>query len=204
MGAVFKLLPVEDLPACLVDYPAMLTLDDKQVYYQCARDRDRFDGTIVDLGVFVGGSTACLVQGTLDNSNGHKAERPLVRAYDRFEAEWSSVEPLKYIAPSGAFKMGSDFRFVFERQLGSYLQYVNVKHGDAMTATYDEGRPIDILGVDICKNRALCARVTSQFFPHLRVGSLVLQQDYIHPWLPDLYVAMGYFADKFESNCSPG
>ena len=70
--------------------------------------------------------------------------------------------------------------------------------GDVTLGSYTDPRPIEILSVDICKSRETTDIVFREFFPRLEAGSLVLQQDYIHPWNPWLLTAIGYFADHFE------
>jgi hypothetical protein len=65
------------------------------------------------------------------------------------------------------------------------------------------GKPIEILFIDLAKHWDVCDWVTWQFFPHLIPGrSLVVQQDYLyHHWVAWLHVTMEYYADYFEYVC---
>ena len=79
------------------------------------------------------------------------------------------------------------------------LRYVQVHKGDLLDIQWDGGAPIDVLFVDVAKSWALNDHVMSEFFPSLVAGrSFVIQQDYVHEWLPWIHIAMELLADHFE------
>jgi hypothetical protein len=189
-----------ELPPFLREYPAMLDEDDKQLYFETARDDYTFSGSIVDLGVFLGGTTACLLLGALANMRlPHRLPDPLVHVYDRFIADHGALPGLNWQQPAHKFhKEGDCFFDRFRAQLSGLFVFTNTHRGDIAEAVYSDDRHIEVLGVDICKARHLTDAVVRQFFIRLAPGSHVLHQDYIHEWLPHIMTAMGYFDDRFE------
>jgi hypothetical protein len=56
-----------------------------------------------------------------------------------------------------------------------------------------------VLFLDVCKTSAVNAHIIKEFFPRLIPGhSVLIQQDFIHEWLPWLHVTMGLFKPYFQ------
>jgi hypothetical protein len=196
----FSLLPPEEVPAFARDYPGMLTLDDKQLYYQCARDLYRFEGGIVDLGTFVGATTSALIYGMLNNPHFQfrRSADCTIHVYDRFSCDWDiMLDGLNWMYP-GQYKKGDNFLPAFRDALGPLLAFLEIHQGDILESEYRDATGIECLGVDICKSREITDKVFRTFLPRLIPGAYVIQQDMIHPWHPYLHTAIGYFADRFQ------
>lgn len=203
-----KVINQEDLPGIVKNFGAMLSDEDRRVYFAIARDHYSFSGSIVDLGVYMGGTTAALMAGALNNPqyHAHKAPGTLVHAYDLFKLDWTGVEGANWYWPGNNYKEGDPILDIFKANLKPFVNSIAIHEGDIKNAEYRDDRHIEILGVDICKARDLTDAVIRIFFPRLEVGSFVIHQDYIHAWLPHIHVAMGFFADHFESvhECTDG
>ncbi len=196
----FGVRPDFPVPGFVANYLAMLTEDDRAAYYHVARDAFTFSGTVFDLGTYAGGTTAALTLGILANRNFRTeiCSLPVVHARDLFKADAAAPKGLNWVYPHRNFKMGDDFLDVFVERLKPVMHMIDVKQGDIRKEKYTLDRPIEILGLDLCKTRDITDYVVREFFPHLMVGAHVLHQDYLHAWLPHIHVSMGYFADKFR------
>src|SRR5262249_5176996 len=104
------------IPAFALHYhPAMLGEEDRQIYYEATRNTYAFRGSIVDLGTYVGGSTAALVLGLINNTGFHGA-RPLqarVHAYDLFQCDHVGAPMLNTECGSERYRVGDDILPIF-------------------------------------------------------------------------------------------
>ena len=192
-----------ELPEMVRNYFGMLEPDDRLIYYRTARDLYSFRGNVVDAGTFVRGTTIALICGLIANralkcTNNAEAR---VHAYDLFQYNFSTCEQLDWLLRflgEEPLSEGESYFAYFKRLMGPFMGFVQPHIGDIREARYDEARPIEVLGVDICKSLELTHATFATFFPRLMAGAHVLHQDFINPWQPWLQVTMGYFAEHFE------
>ena len=193
--AVFADAPWTALPDAALgragEVPSMLTSRERRLYVWLATHWARGAGAVVDLGCFVGGSTACLAQGlALAGRDGP------VHAYDRFSANESAKEKFLYASGVPPFE-GSDTLALAQRLLAPWEGRVALHRGDILDQHWT-GEPIELLVVDIAKSTAITDHVAAQFFGALIPGrSVLVHQDYLHnvqPWLP---VQMELLKDHF-------
>lgn len=123
-----------------------------------------------------------------------KASRSL---HDLFEVDYSAST--HYAEFIGGRPIGADLRPVFESVVGAdLLPYVDVHAGDLLGHRW-VGEPIDVLFVDVAKTWELNDHVMHEFLPSLVPGrSVVVQQDYVHEWLPWVHITMELLARHFE------
>lgn len=94
--------------------------------------------------------------------------------------------------------IGGSTRDLFDRQVEPIRGMLEVHQGDFLSANWPR-TPIELLLVDIAKSPRLWARVMTEMFPSLIPGvSLVVHQDYHHPWLPHIHIAMEQLHQHFE------
>jgi SAM-dependent methyltransferase len=190
------------VPAVSAGVPTMLVADELRLLSYLAGEIYTGAGAIIDAGCFLGGSTVALADGLRRNlrRRGRPAER-LIHSYDRFEVEdWTRGT----FFPQST-QAGESFRHLFDRNIASCADLVEVHAGDVRSVEWIGG-PIEILFIDVAKHWEVCDRITWQFFPHLIPGrSVVIQQDYLyHHWVAWLHVTMEYYADYFEYVCDTG
>ncbi len=190
-----------DAPPSLRKFPSMLTEGDFALYFDAGRNH-RFEGTIVDAGCFVGGTTMSLVQGLLRNplleANRTKLAG-LIRVYDLFEIDDHYIrEHLERAYPDRDFTGQDSFLGLFRENLGEHMPMLDVRPGDVMSSGYPDQEPIEILGVDLCKAPAITDFVVREFFPRLMENALVIQQDFIHPYHPHIHLSMMLLRDRFR------
>ena len=183
--------------------PGMLGHYEASLLYHLARDHYRGHGDIVDAGAFLGASSWCFTRGVAENVwIGNKGGR--IHAYDLFQV-WS--EPGGNDAGMAAWlkeKYGVELASyestvgIYAGNLGPFARHVRIHQGDILKEQWS-GRPIEILFVDICKIKPIWLHLIRAFFPSLIPGiSLVVHQDWHHPWLPYLHVGQEALAAYFD------
>lgn len=175
----------EFMPLDVYEIKAMLSYEERLYCHHAARTA--MPGAIVELGAFLGGSTLALASGA-------EHRDATVDSFDQFrlvserEKEWF---------PDGFdARPGDSTRRIYEHNIRRVRDRVTVHEGDVCEATWD--RPIALLFVDVAKSWTTADAVWNTFFPWLRPGALVIQQDLVHwghPWCP---IIMEHLADHFE------
>jgi hypothetical protein len=183
----------DSLPERLREVPSMLTYGERALLYSLGRELSS-GASIVDAGCFLGGSTAALALGV---SEVLAEPQPVIHSYDLFLVDHSART--HYSALIGDREIGADLRPVFETVVGADLiGYVEVHAGDLLAQRWG-GEPIDVLFVDVAKTWELSDHVAHEFFPALIPGrSVVVQQDYVHEWLPWVHITMQLLDGCFE------
>jgi hypothetical protein len=171
----------------------MLTYDERALLYALGRDLAP-GARIVDAGCFLGGSTAALALGASERV-GQPAR--VIHSYDLFLVDHSAAT--HYPELIGDRRLGDDLRPVFEEVVGpDLLEYVETHPGDLLAQRWG-GDPVDVLFVDVAKTWELNDHVAHEFFPALVPGrSIVVQQDYVHEWLPWIHITMQLLDRFFE------
>jgi len=153
-------------------------------------------GALVDLGAYVGGSTAALAAGAWENeafrSSGQK-----VHGFDRYTLTPWHIEHY----PDPGFKdgrPGDSFMHVAEKNLAPWAPIVEFHQAD-LGLTYDWRTPIEVLHVDAMKTWDLANGIMRSFFPHLVAGeSWILHQDHVHYRTYWIHLLMHRFRDHVE------
>lgn len=161
--------------------PTMLSPGERRFYLWLAQHWATGAGAIVDLGCYVGGSTAYLAEGL------RRAGRTQqIHAYDRFRTSESLKEAFLYPAGIAPFD-GDEIGAVTENLLAPWQPGITLHCGEISEAVWN-GEPIELLAIDAAKTAADADAMARIFFPHLIPGrSVVVHQDYLHwkaPWIP--------------------
>jgi hypothetical protein len=200
----FDSAPWLDLPAAVLapcrGVPTMLTPAEERLYWWLGAVWAQDAGAVVDLGCFLGGSTARLAEGLA--AGGRRAQ---VVAYDRFRI--AAVQQRRFLDPSGLPRPeGTDALPLVRRLLAPWGDRVDLRKADLGPGLAWDGGAVEILVVDIAKSAEGADALAAAFFPALVPGrSVVVQQDFLHraqPWLP---AQMALFGDAFEpvAHCPP-
>jgi hypothetical protein len=149
-------------------------------------------GAIIDAGCFLGGSTVCLAQGLRDARRTTKID-----SFDLFVA--SSFEA--QVFGLGDFQEGESFRHVFDQQTANYTDLIRVHSGDILHANW-QPEPIELLFIDLAKKKEINDHIIMTMFPQLIPRrSVVIQQDYLHYYLPWIHITMERMVEHFELLC---
>ena len=148
-------------------------------------------GQVVELGSFLGGSTAALVEGMRSSGRSHHP----VLVYDAFLAPDSEACVNSWWMKPFGLRAGENFRSKYEALHAARLDRIAIREGwipeNADTPTqqrvYAEQRPIDVLFVDAAKSWGVHRTILQAFARHVKRGGVVVQQDFLDiqtPWLP--------------------
>jgi hypothetical protein len=173
-----------------LEVPRLVYDEELQLLYTLARDFAE-GGAVVDAGCLLGGSTVPLLAGLRDRRwNGP----PLV-SYDRFRVEAYMI-PL-FFADDPGVSVGDSFRARFDRNVAGFGVSHRVFEGDVIEHGW-AGGPISILFLDLLKSWKVNDAVMRDFFPHLRPGSVIVQQDYGWGAGPWIHITMELLADSVK------
>jgi hypothetical protein len=170
--------------------------EERRSYHYLARYCIKGQGHIVDAGAYIGASAYCFASGLARNSSKGKT---VIHAYDRFLVDAAYIGEMitKNFRPLNSDR-GDDFFDIFEFQVGKYKEFIHSHRGDFLLEKWN-GEPIELLFVDLAKNDELHKHIVEQFYPSLIPGrSLLIHQDFYHPWHPYIHISMQYLKHKFE------
>lgn len=170
------------IPNEVARIPAMLSDEERRYLSWVTAESFEGFGAVVDLGPWLGASTAALAHGLREADRDEK-----VLAYDLFEWRQNYMDGYVDDETARGFDEGDSFLPLFEDQLGPYRDQVETRPGSLLDTVW-HGGPIEILFVDAAKDFALTNAILRTFGPALVPGrSRVISQDFrIHAayWLP--------------------
>lgn len=142
-------------------------------------------GTVVDLGSWLGSTTAALAMGLSANRR-PAAARTVIHAYDEFvwDPRFGHYSPPLRLGP---YEAGDSFRAEFELVVRRWSDRIAVHEGDLLQGE-GTGEPIELLVVDVMKSWELTTHVLRHFYSELIAPQgYLIHQDFSHcftPWIP--------------------
>jgi hypothetical protein len=165
--------------------PGMTTPTERAYFKWHAQEVLTGAGSVVDLGSWLGSTTAALAMGLAGNPR-PSAAATAVHAYDQFVWE----QAMSYHSPPtrlGPYQPGDSFRPEFELVVGRWDHRIVVHEGDLLQERWTGG-PIELLLVDAMKSWELAWHIMRGFYPSLIANQgYLIQQDFSHfftPWIP--------------------
>ncbi|MBJ3764150.1 hypothetical protein ILP92_15480 [Maribius pontilimi] len=182
----------ERIPPHVARVPTMLRPIEGRFYQWLARTQTAADAAVVDLGAFVGGSSARLAHGL--SQSGHAAR---LHVYDRFTASEALKQRMLYPAGVAPFP-GEDTFELAKSHLAPWHRRITLHRGRIEDIGWC-GDPIRVLCIDAFKSADATDAMVAQFFPSLVPGrSVVVHQDFLQPTQPWLVALMWALRDVFE------
>ncbi|MEM1364090.1 MAG: hypothetical protein AAGF94_20715 [Pseudomonadota bacterium] len=176
--------------------PSMLSDEELRFYFWIAQQLAATPGAIVDLGAFIGGSTAHLAAG----SQAGGASDKLVFAFDHFAATEKVKQKQLYAKGIARFE-GDDFLNLSKRLLTPWAPQIKFRPGRIEEQSWKDG-PISLLVLDVSKTTAVTDYVAKTFFPSLiPYESVIVQQDELHWKEPWITAQMQRLANHFRAVC---
>lgn len=153
----------------------MTTDAERECYYRLAKE-GAGKGAIVELGAWMGASTAYIAGGVRDSGVAQK-----VQVYDKFQSKPGHIRKVKEFyskrgiskAPVGPCLM------TFHENLGRLMEYVDPHQGLIEKLKWD-GEPISVLITDAPKRVPQISPVLTTFRKALQPGSIMAWQDFCH------------------------
>ena len=179
--------------------PGMVQPIEQRLLYSGARCLHLAPGeSMVEFGTFFGRSTLSIAQGLRDNERGDASN--VLYVYDSFECDLrGGLAPYVHeFAREGQVEALLDvcdgrlgFRRVFEHYLAEHLACGRVRVSACeLTAAEPPASRIAFMHIDAPKWYREFRPILYRFFPQLRVGSIVIFQDYFYQWSASLIAAV--------------
>jgi hypothetical protein len=154
--------------------PAMTTDAEREAYYRLAMEASG-KGAIVELGAWLGASTAYIAAAIRDSGVACKAH-----VYDKFQARPGHDRKIRefYSKQGGSAPAGLSIE-QFKANLGPLLSYVTVHTGLIEHMEWG-GEPIALLVADAPKRVPQISAVLTELREALRPGAVMAWQDFCH------------------------
>ncbi|MDT7813179.1 MAG: hypothetical protein QOJ42_3095 [Acidobacteriaceae bacterium] len=169
------------LPAAVTNMKSMLSREEKQYLTWLTSEKFEGWGAIVDLGPWLGSSSAALAEGLSRRRSNAK-----ICSFDLFRWEPDYMAPIAKID----LQPGDDFLPVFLQETKDYAPWIDARKQDLMDYRWGGGR-IEILFVDAAKSWDLTNAILRGFGAFLEPGrSRVVLQDFRYHethWLPLIF-----------------
>ena len=186
-------------PDAVLSHPGMISNEERTLLYTLAAKHYTATGCIIDAGIFLGASTMALAYGLMQRDNTppcpdtpkpiHSFERATVTPSYAPHAQRASLPPLS---------LGESYATLLHQLTAPVQDYTALHIGDIQD--FDAGHlpPIEICFLDLFKDPALTLHCMRTFFPLMRVGGYVVQQDFFFDGLPFINVAMEAVSSHFK------
>jgi len=178
-----------EYPENIFSVKGMLRDGERKLLYTIGKNEFRGEGVIVDAGAFAGASAFCFAAGVAANARG-PFSKGCIHSYDLFRADEPYVQD--YISTNfRPIARGDSFLSIFLEQTAIHKEIISVHEGDFAEVKWSD-KYIEVLFLDVCKSKKLNAHALVEFFPSLRPGSIILQQDFFHEFHPYIHYTMQY------------
>lgn len=157
---------------------AMTTDAERECFYRLVREADPDAGAVVELGAWLGASTAYIAAALRDRGDGAK-----VAVYDKFQSKpghvakveaWYNEHGLAAQAPVG------DAYQQFLANLGPLKDHVVPYQGEIRDMTWSVDAPIAVLITDAPKRVPAIVSIMTKFAGAMDHGSVMAWQDFCH------------------------
>jgi hypothetical protein len=170
--------------------PSMMCIHELRYLHYIAKHHYKGNGAIVDFGPLVGSSTYAFASGMTGGK---------IFSYDLWRV-WPGLDPS--YTNGKQLPIGDDLYQFFKANTAPFAPMITARKGSIMDAAWNDG-PIEIMLIDAAKKPPIMQHIANEFFPHLLVGAIVIQQDYVCAECPWLHVCMVQLKDYFELIDSP-
>ena len=170
----------------------LTTSAEREYYFDIASQCFQGRGAVIDLGSWLGSTTASLARG-LAASHLASARSCMIDTYDLFT--WHSVYDPH--APRGFwFAHGESFLPLFRANVRPWLKQIRIHQGDLTKATWTG--PVELILNDAAKSWDLAENIWRQFVAQLIEGGFLIEQDFKHYYCPWLHLVHYRFRKHFS------
>jgi hypothetical protein len=158
-----------------LNIPAMTTDAERECYYRLVKE-NAGKGQVIELGAWMGASTAYIAAGIRDSGEPIKAQ-----VYDQFISKAGHIRKVEeFYDKRGIDKapVGPSLE-AFKNNLGPLLEYVTPHQGKIEQMKWN-GEPISVLITDAPKRVPAISSVLTTLREGLRPGSIMAWQDFCH------------------------
>lgn len=168
------------------NYPFSMLSDEEVVFLDVLLSYQKEEIIdVAELGAYVGGTT-CIFARSMRVRNVH--------VFDMFQHNPASRRRLK----DDPLFNDDDFFDIWSRNTALYDNKIKLYKGDLIIESQKFSDSVDLLYVDIVKNAPLVNVIAKSFYPKLKVGGILIHQDYFHWQSHWLVYQMEFLRDYFE------
>lgn len=160
---------------------------------RCLRQDHLPDGEVVELGTWLGAMSVAIGSALRDSG------RPGARfhAYDTFRLEGHAAELCDALG-GASYADGDSFRSLYDQRIAPFAELVEVHEGPVEQAHWNPSTAIAFLFNDVAKSWSTWLAVRRTFYSALRPGSIVVEQDFAHPYTPWIHLSHHRWRSHFE------
>lgn len=182
-----------DLPECAANIPAMTTEEERQAYYRLTREAVERGGEIVELGAWLGASTAYIAAAIRDGGGS------FVNVFDRFISKPAHIAKQQswYGGQTKIDPVEGPTVETFRSNLGSLNDFVLLRQGEIRRMKWS-GERIALLVSDAPKRVPEISYVLTEFAGALDAGSVMAWQDFAYFASYDIPACLSRLGDHIE------
>ena len=150
-------------------------------------------GEVVELGTWLGAMSLTIGEALRDVGGPQRR----FHAYDTFRLD-GHAEELGEALGGRTYRDGDSFRSVYDRRVAPIRELVEVHEGPVEQAQWHPATPIAFLFNDVAKTWSTWLAVRRTFYAALRPGSIVVEQDFAHPYTPWIHLSHHRWRSHFE------
>lgn len=179
--------------------PSMITWDEEKMLRVLARDYFKNEGIIVDAGIFTGRSSQLLAWALQSRSDADTIRDRGVKPI--FSYDLAVCDPFMAGLINKQYgsnlQNGDSFLPFIEKNLAPLSEYIFMNPGDIRERSVIHN--IEIAFIDVCKTAEVNHHVMQHFMTKVIPGhGVIIQQDFVHEWLPWIHVYTGIMGDRLE------
>lgn len=185
----------------------MLSIEERRMLYYFASSVYKGNGFIVDGGSFFGSSVCAMAQGLKDSpyfskdhfSQAHGYEKPII-AYELgyLPSPKSSKIDKRRVFGGQEYILGESFVEILNKSILPYNDVVDLRIGDFNQTRWENSNIIELCFIDHAKTKHLNSHISSELYPSLSEGSILIHQDFFFDRLPWIKCTMGHFSENFD------
>lgn len=132
-------------------------------------------------------------------SQAHDDEKPIV-AYELgyLPSPKSSKIDKKRVFGGQEYVLGESFVEILKKSILPYNDIINLRIGDFNEEKWKNFDTIELCFVDHAKTKYLNRHISSELYPSLGEGSILIHQDFFFDRLPWIKCTMAHFSENFE------
>lgn len=178
--------------------PAMISTEERFFLMRCGRVMAGKPGIYVDLGTWLGASTASIAEGILETEIEPANANERIHSFDLFR--WEDSMNVEYLSDNAHLDYipGESFLPETRTYLRDYHGLIKLTEAD-LTSYQWTGGGIKLLHVDAMKSRLLSQEIAKNFFPSLTHKSILIYQDFKHWYTPWIHVIHYRLKDYFST-----
>jgi predicted O-methyltransferase YrrM len=197
----------QEVPTHIFLPQGMIVPAEQALFYLLARSIVS-PGSIIDAGSFCGASAYAFAAGLQDNQNASLGKTQ-VHSYDLFSVDDDYTKDYiqnnfysffdrtgQQLFKKKAINSGDSFVDIFKFQTQRYRDRIVLNEGSILESFWGLG-DIQILFIDVAKTLTIQKHIFKIFFPFLRQGGYLIQQDFHHAYHPYIHVVMEYLSEYF-------